>query len=155
MGGYINGRIQVYSPEGKHLRTIRVEQPGKVLVHQRTGEIYVFSWTAFGIPRVVAKALERKGMRKYWRTFPPKLTVFSAMPNPKQIESGEVPLGPGALLGYFKQGALYQVELDSWSDQALAFARSTAPYVIPLFRFDQHGPDLGLVVMQLGSLAIQ
>lgn len=36
-----NHRIQVFSPEGKYLRTIAVQEPQEIALHPRTGEIYV------------------------------------------------------------------------------------------------------------------
>ncbi|MFO7899301.1 MAG: hypothetical protein R6V58_09595 [Planctomycetota bacterium] len=36
-----NNRIQVFSPEGKYLKTIAVSRPDLVRVHQKTGAIYV------------------------------------------------------------------------------------------------------------------
>ncbi len=37
----LNHRIQVFNPEGEHLKTIPVMSPGRVGLHQKTGEIYV------------------------------------------------------------------------------------------------------------------
>jgi DNA-binding beta-propeller fold protein YncE len=36
-----NSRIQIFSPDAKHLKTIRVDRPELVRVHQKTGAIYV------------------------------------------------------------------------------------------------------------------
>ncbi|MFC1671943.1 hypothetical protein ACFL01_02285 [Planctomycetota bacterium] len=36
-----NNRLQIFSPEGTHLKTIPVKQPTLVRVHQKTGAIYV------------------------------------------------------------------------------------------------------------------
>ncbi len=36
-----NNRIQVFSPDGKYLKTIKVERPLLVLVHKKTGAVYV------------------------------------------------------------------------------------------------------------------
>ncbi|KKK61076.1 hypothetical protein LCGC14_3017960, partial [marine sediment metagenome] len=41
---YMNDRIQVFLPNRKLFKTIKVKRPAQVVVHQRTGEIYVFSW---------------------------------------------------------------------------------------------------------------
>jgi hypothetical protein len=37
----MNRRIQIFSPEGTYLKTIPVERPGLLRVHQKTGAIYV------------------------------------------------------------------------------------------------------------------
>jgi hypothetical protein len=36
-----NNRIQVFSPDGKYLKTIPVKEPQEITVHPKTGEIYV------------------------------------------------------------------------------------------------------------------
>jgi DNA-binding beta-propeller fold protein YncE len=36
-----NNRIQVFSPEGKYLKTIKIDRPNLVCVHKKTGAIYV------------------------------------------------------------------------------------------------------------------
>ncbi len=36
-----NNRVQVFSPEGKHLKTIPVDRPRLIQVHRKTGAIYV------------------------------------------------------------------------------------------------------------------
>ena len=36
-----NNRIQVFSPEGKYLKTIPVKEPQEIVVHAKTGEVYV------------------------------------------------------------------------------------------------------------------
>jgi DNA-binding beta-propeller fold protein YncE len=41
-----NDRIQVFSPDGKYLKTIPCKQPHEIAVHQKTGEIYVLCWPA-------------------------------------------------------------------------------------------------------------
>ncbi|OAI48998.1 hypothetical protein AYO44_00935 [Planctomycetaceae bacterium SCGC AG-212-F19] len=48
-----NHRIQVFSPEGKHLKTIPVQEPQEIAVHPKTGEIYVLSFrkTGHGVPK--------------------------------------------------------------------------------------------------------
>jgi hypothetical protein len=40
-----NNRIQIFSPEGKYLKTISVNNPTTLRVHQKTGGIYVFHTT--------------------------------------------------------------------------------------------------------------
>lgn len=41
---YMNDRVQVFSAEGKLLRSITVKKPAEIAVHQRNGEIYIGSW---------------------------------------------------------------------------------------------------------------
>jgi hypothetical protein len=50
-----NNRVQVYSPEIKHLKTIPLDRPTTVRVHQKTGAIYVFHYTTIqgrSVPRL-------------------------------------------------------------------------------------------------------
>jgi hypothetical protein len=37
----MNQRVQVFSPEGKHLKTIKISRPELVCVHKKTGAIYI------------------------------------------------------------------------------------------------------------------
>jgi DNA-binding beta-propeller fold protein YncE len=39
-----NDRVQIFTPEGKFLKTIPVSGPADIVINQKTGEIYVFSW---------------------------------------------------------------------------------------------------------------
>jgi len=55
---YMNDRVQVYRADGSHVRSLAVNKPTRVIVHPRTGEIYVFSWSV-----------------NYWRTSGNKQTV--------------------------------------------------------------------------------
>ena len=36
-----NNRIQVYAPGGEYLKTIRIDRPNLLQIHQKTGAIYV------------------------------------------------------------------------------------------------------------------
>ncbi len=45
---YINNRIQIFSPGGKHLKTIPVRYPATIKIHPKTGEIWAFSWPMIG-----------------------------------------------------------------------------------------------------------
>ncbi len=44
IGDYLNNRVQVYSPEGKWMKTIPVKGPAQIQIDPKTQEIYVFSW---------------------------------------------------------------------------------------------------------------
>jgi len=41
---YMNDRIQVFDPSGKHLKNVPAKKPASVAVNPKNGEIYVFSW---------------------------------------------------------------------------------------------------------------
>ncbi|MCG3181145.1 MAG: hypothetical protein BIFFINMI_03519 [Phycisphaerae bacterium] len=41
---YGNNRVQVFSPEGKLVESVRARRPADISVDPRTGDLYVFSW---------------------------------------------------------------------------------------------------------------
>ena len=68
---YMNDRVQVFSPAGGHLKTIKARRPAQVTLHEKTGDIYVFSWT-------VRNQYENKGTK-------PALVRYGAFENPRRI----------------------------------------------------------------------
>ena len=109
---YMNDRVQVFAPEGKLLKSIKTEKPAKVLVHQKSGEIYVLTWTPNSVPHDVQRKFNFDPNKKQ----PTALRVFSPMPEPRMLSSEPINLGWGDPGYFFAIGQLYQVELDSWSD---------------------------------------
>ena len=106
---FMNDRVQIFEPSGKLLKSLSVKKPAKVLVHQKTGEIYVFSWSAFGIP---VEVLKKTG---YDRTkLTEKVFIFSPYPEMKNK------LEENFSLGYFRswdnKGQSFEVALDSWTE---------------------------------------
>ncbi len=45
---YGNNRVQVFSPEGKYLKTIPVKEPQEICIHPKTGAIYVLCFRRTG-----------------------------------------------------------------------------------------------------------
>ncbi|PCJ61213.1 MAG: hypothetical protein COA79_06440 [Planctomycetota bacterium] len=41
---YINDRIQVFDVTGKHLKSLKVKKPYKVMINPKNGDVYVTSW---------------------------------------------------------------------------------------------------------------
>ncbi|PCJ56158.1 MAG: hypothetical protein COA79_19675 [Planctomycetota bacterium] len=41
---HMNNRIQVYSPQAKFLKSIKVYRPAHINIHPKTDELYIFSW---------------------------------------------------------------------------------------------------------------
>ncbi|PCJ52127.1 MAG: hypothetical protein COA79_24635 [Planctomycetota bacterium] len=108
---YANDRIQVFTPEGKFLKAIKVFRPAQVRINERNGDIYVFSW--------VIPSYELMKGAKY--TKQPKLTIFKPFDNPTKISEKELPI-----IGFrdrFKHyigltSALnYYGEIDPWGDK--------------------------------------
>jgi len=103
---YMNDRIQVFTPDGKHRRTIRVRRPARVAVHQKTGEIYVFSWL------LVTRLTKQPGLK-------PTFTRLGPVEAPRVISRGPLPLvGYTDRISWNNSGGLpYRIELDSWADE--------------------------------------
>jgi DNA-binding beta-propeller fold protein YncE len=109
---FFNNRIQIYDAAGEHLRTIKADNPAKVCVHQKTGEIWVFSYPVLGIPYEIHKQQRYKP-----DDIEHTLTRFSALPEAKRISQEPFPLGFAEPLGFEYTGHLYRVELDSWAGE--------------------------------------
>jgi hypothetical protein len=94
---YANDRVQVFLPDGTHRKTVPVKRPARVVVHQRSGEIYVFSW------RVSVYELGKEDSPK------PRLTRFGRIENPRKIATYDIPAPAG----------IGSVEVDSWSEEPM------------------------------------
>jgi hypothetical protein len=109
---FINDRIQVYDATGKHLKTLATPKPAKVCVHQKTGEVWAFSYPVFGVPYNLYKRYKYspKGIQQ-------TVTRFSALPDGKELSREPFPLGPAENMGFEASGHLYYVEVDSWAKE--------------------------------------
>ncbi|MHC4914387.1 MAG: NHL repeat-containing protein [Planctomycetota bacterium] len=94
---YVNNRVQVFTPDAKLFKTIRINRPAKVAVHRKTGEIYVFSW---GVNNVNLRRTDK---------VKPLLTRLGPVEKPVKIDSCELPLPA--------RGSGYAFELDSWAEK--------------------------------------
>ncbi len=108
---FLNNRIQVFGEDGVHIRSVPVKHPTKVCVHQKTGEIWVFSYPVLCVPFDLQKNLGYDPTK-----IEQTLTRFSALPEAKQVAHEPFPLGYADPLGFEIAGHLYRVELDSWAD---------------------------------------
>ncbi len=109
---FFNNRVQVYDAAGKHVQSIKADHPSKVCVHQKTGEIWVFSYPVLGVPYEI-----HKQQRYQPKDIEHTVTRFSALPDAKQLSREPFPLGHADPLGFEYTGHLYRVELDSWADE--------------------------------------
>lgn len=109
---FANDRVQIFDATGKFLKSLSVKSPAKVLVHQKTGEIYVFSWAVIGITFNLDKKIGFDPAK-----VPQKASRFSSYPEMKLIQEDEFPLGPGNRTFIFSMGQVYQVALDSWAEE--------------------------------------
>jgi hypothetical protein len=107
---YLNDRVQVFDPAGRHLKTIAAPKPARVQIDPRNGELYVFSW-------FLGVGISNQHYRDYeldWKTFrrmEPTLTRFGPFEQPKRLDHWPLPL-PGSAGGRFMLGQLYHVEID-------------------------------------------
>lgn len=109
---FFNNRIQVYEADGTFLKSIATDSPAQVCMHQKTGEIWVFSYPVVGVPHDIHKQ-QRYDPLKIEHT----VTRFSAFPEVKQLSTEPFPLGYADPLGFEFSGHLYRVELDSWAEE--------------------------------------
>jgi hypothetical protein len=103
---YVNNRIQIFTPDGVFKESIATNRPSHVAIHQKTGELYVFSWDYFHSNRTTSEKVE------------PKMTILEGKDNHKMIAEYILPLGKKSgnnRWGGF-MGAQYRVELDSWAE---------------------------------------
>ena len=105
---HVNNRVQIFSPEAALLKTLKVEGPAKLRFHQKTGELYVFSWFLGRQPR----APQSRNVKPLLRVFGPypKLDLRKTYPLPR-------------LYGYQTKsqrnsvvGQAYRIALDTWVD---------------------------------------
>ncbi len=99
---YLNHRVQVFTPDAKLVKSIPVKEPAQVLVHQKSGEIFVCSGN-----------VGSKGKGKS------SMTHFSALPKAKALGTFDLPFGARGHQS-FRYGTTYYpfyVELDSFADK--------------------------------------
>ena len=103
---YMNDRVQVFDASGKHIKSIAVKNPARVLVHQKTGHFYVCSWML----------LNRFSKEHDVKT--PTMTQFEGIDNPNGLRSFPLPLedhNPKVFMNRHG-GFQYSLSLDSWTE---------------------------------------
>jgi hypothetical protein len=108
VGDYMNDRVQVFDPEGKHLKTIPAPKPACVAVHQKTGDIYVFSWM-----------LNNRMFKSDQIRVEPLMIRFGPLENPEIKAKCPLPLsGYNPTISWNVPGGVqHRVELDSWAEK--------------------------------------
>jgi len=101
---YANDRVQVFSPDGAHLKTIPTKRPGQVSINEKTQEIYVFSWF---LPNENATRNTGKAHVE------PTLTVFKSFEDPTPTLTCPLPMRGVPSRG---TGLSFRAELDPWAD---------------------------------------
>jgi hypothetical protein len=108
---FMNDRVQIFSPEGEYLKTIKAARPAKVLVSPVDGQIWVFSWPIFGASNELLKKHDFD-----WRKVPPTLTRFGPFDKPQQQSSSPLPVQM-SLRGFFHSGPFIDAAVDWWAEQ--------------------------------------
>src|SRR6185437_13133284 len=105
----MNDRIQIFSPDGKLLKSVVTPKPVKVLVSPRNGQIWAFSWPIVGVSNKIAKAAQFQ-----WDKIKPTLRRYGPFENPALISTQPLPLDIN-LTGFFLTGPLASVAVDWWA----------------------------------------
>ncbi len=113
-----NDRIQVFSSEGKFLKSMGTGKPAKVMIHQKTQEIWVCSFIVFGIPPHIMKKNYKMLMG-----IKPTISRLGTFEQPSKGAPLPLPL-PKSSFGMTAKGQMYQVELDSWSKDPVLWVGS-------------------------------
>jgi sugar lactone lactonase YvrE len=111
---FMNDRVQVFAPSGKLIGSLKSPNPARVVVHQKNGEVYVFSWPAQGISNAVHNTMKKK---IDWRRYKNRLTRYAPFEKGmKQIAAYPLPPSPRSRSGMVSFGSLMNVIIDSWAD---------------------------------------
>ncbi len=105
---YMNDRIQVFNAGGKLLKIIPANKPARLMIHHKTGELYVCSFV-----------MKSYAMRKSPVRVKAILTRYGPFADPRKLASVALPL-----LGHQENrntwdrngGSQYKVALDSWTE---------------------------------------
>ncbi len=105
---YMNDRVQVFDADGKRLKSIPVAKPAYISVHQKTGDIYVFSWM---LRNFLITSIETK--------IEPTMTHLGPLDNPAVKSKCPLPLtGYNATISWNTPGGVqHRVEFDCWAEK--------------------------------------
>ena len=111
---YLNNRIQVFSPQGKHLKTLLVRYPATIKIDPRTGEIWAFSWGMIGPSSHVMRS------RKFDpRRVPPTVARLGTFERPKKPQLEPLPAvsatGSGGWI--VTGGQMYKATVDFYAKE--------------------------------------
>ena len=112
---YLNNRVQVFSPGGKHLKTLLVKNPSKVMVSHKDGTIIASSWpiNCFSHRLQTKYGLKQPGKREAGRMTWTSLGTFD---RPRPAAPQLLPLQLDAL-HRFHMGQPIEVSWDPWADE--------------------------------------
>jgi hypothetical protein len=109
VGDYMNDRVQVFDADGRHLKNIPAVKPAYVAVHQKTGDIYVFSW-------MLVNRMFTSDQTRVEAT----MTHLGPFDNPAMKSQCPLPMPGGynpTISWNTPGGVQFRVELDSWAEK--------------------------------------
>lgn len=104
---YMNDRVQIFNPDGKLLKVIAVNKPAQIRIHQRTQELWVFSYSEIGVSSDIMRAAKLEKL-----SIKPILMRFGSFDHPVKISEPDLPLG--VFDSPRISGHKYPIALDSW-----------------------------------------
>jgi hypothetical protein len=110
---YMNDRVQIFSPDGKHVKDLAVAKPALVRIHRRSEEIFVFSYA------VPARAQDPPYNDKPKVPVKTGLSHFGTFAAPELKAFYDLPYLPNFPFKVqdMPSGMYSSAELDSWSDE--------------------------------------
>ncbi len=96
-----NNRIQVFRPDGSHLKSIPVTRPAHIHVSRQTGELHVFTWD------FLSHLIRNQGAVK------PRYLRLKSLSDPKELASYPLPLIRE--YPYHSGGLNYRVAVDEYA----------------------------------------
>lgn len=108
---HMNDRVQIFSPDGKHLKDLKTPKPAQLQIDPRSGEIWVFSWPVIGISNAMLKSSNFE-----WDKLKPTLTRFASFDQPAPKPAEALPFGFSSQ-GFFLTGPMLDVAVDWWAPQ--------------------------------------
>jgi len=114
---YMNNRIQIFTEEGKFIKSIQTPYPTKIVFHPTNGDMYVLSWV-INNPKL-----------KDFLNFKPALHIYGSFDNPELKNKYDLPFlksarNLNAMPNGGVEGSEVQAELDLWGETPTLWASS-------------------------------
>ena len=117
---YMNDRIQVFLPDGTFFKTVPARKPAQIVVHPKTGNIYVFSWLVGTWHMLPKEKPTPGGVRgdEVKEHVAAELTCLGPVDKPDKLATYSLPLlNYGDYCGAWTSGLQYHAEVDCWADE--------------------------------------
>jgi hypothetical protein len=117
---HLNDRIQVFDPDGWHLKTIQTRKPVQIFIDPRNGDLYVFSWLVES--NMTRKWYAEAQKRRQKLRVPATLTHYGPFENRVRKRTFPLPLHryrtEYPTYGFNPRGgAFYRAEVDFWAEE--------------------------------------